>query len=69
VERTARQGNSFRVSCAPPVRELGGWSLMHQKQRGSTFLVDVQADEVDNGAHGCLVPFWFSNGAEFFGAV
>jgi hypothetical protein len=35
----------------------------------ATFLVDVQADEVDNVAHGCLVPFWFSNGAEFIGAV
>ena len=33
------------------------------------FLVDVQAQEVNALADGCLVPFWFSNGAEFFGAV
>ena len=33
------------------------------------FLVDVQSEEVNAFAHGCLVPNWFSNGAEFFGAV
>jgi hypothetical protein len=35
----------------------------------TAFLVDVQADEVDNWAHGRLVPFWFRRGAEFFGNV
>ena len=36
---------------------------------GDTFLVDVQADEVDKVAHECLVPFLFINGADSFSFV
>jgi hypothetical protein len=32
-------------------------------------LMDVRTGEVDNGAHGCLLPFWFGDGEEMFGSV
>src|SRR5882724_9484048 len=57
------QSAQFSCQC----RDQTSVKLAGAMEMAHTFLVDVQADEVDQFAHGCLVPFWFSHGAEFIG--